>query len=123
MITEAVYLLSLPFIGAGVFFAIRSLVFRDPEAGHHADGAFAIVSVLAAVYNMLEGEPLVAGLFAVSAVWLAWEWWRKRKRKRRDPAARTLGAKSKARLAALVAKARGAARPRPVLRPVPGGVS
>ena len=48
----------------------------------------------------------------------AWLWWRRRKR--RDRAPHAYGAKSKARIAALVRKARQAARPRPVLRPVPG---
>ena len=49
-------------------------------------------------------------------------WWSEwRKRKRRDPAARSLGAKSRARVAALVERAREAAKPRRVLRPVPGG--
>jgi membrane protein implicated in regulation of membrane protease activity len=47
----------------------------------------------------------------------AWSWWRRRKRRR---APRALGAKSRARIAAMVTRMRE--RPaRPVLRPVPGG--
>jgi len=48
---------------------------------------------------------------------LAW-WWRRRKRRR---AARLIGARSRALLAAVVARMRETAKPRPVLRPSPGG--
>ena len=48
----------------------------------------------------------------------AWLWLRGRRKRRRAP--RAYGAKSRALVAALVAKAREAARPRPVFRPVPG---
>ena len=48
----------------------------------------------------------------------AWLWWRRR---RKDRAPRAYGAKSRALIAALVAKAREATKPRPVLRPAPGG--
>ena len=118
MIAEVLYLLTYPFNIAGVFFAVRGVVFRDPAAAHYADGLFAITSTLAVAYYILEDDLLLAGVFAVIGAWLAWNWWRKRKR--RDPAARSLGAKSKARLAALVARARESAKPRRVLRPVPG---
>lgn len=48
----------------------------------------------------------------------AWLWRRGGRGRRRAP--RAYGAKSRALVAAVVAKARDAARPRPVLRPVPG---
>jgi membrane protein implicated in regulation of membrane protease activity len=57
--------------------------------------------------------------FAMAAV-LAWLWWHRRKRRRRAQAA--LGAKSRALRDALVRRTREAAKPRPVLRPVPGSV-
>ena len=62
------------------------------------------------------------GMFACAAASFAtalavW-WW---KRKRRDRAPKMYGAKSRALVAALVRRAREAAKPRPVLRPVPGG--
>jgi hypothetical protein len=47
-------------------------------------------------------------------------WWLNRRRRKRSP--KLAGAKSRARLAALVRKSREAAKPRPVLRPVPSGV-
>lgn len=46
-----------------------------------------------------------------------WRW----RNRRRDRAPKLAGAKSRARLAALVRAAREAAKPRPVLQPVPGG--
>lgn len=46
-------------------------------------------------------------------------WWLSRRRKRRAP--KLAGAKSKALLAAVVAKMRETAKPRPVFRPAPGG--
>lgn len=59
--------------------------------------------------------PIDTGTAAAGA-WI-WLW----KRKRKDRAPRMYGAKSRALVAALVRKAREAARPRPVLRPQPGG--
>lgn len=50
-----------------------------------------------------------------------WLWWRNR-RKDRKRALAALGYKALVAKAALVRKAREAAKPRPVLRPVPGGV-
>jgi hypothetical protein len=46
-------------------------------------------------------------------------WWFQRKR--RDRAPKTYGTKSRALIAAMVTKAREAAKPRPVLKPVPHG--
>ena len=62
---------------------------------------------------------LNSGVMAAVTAWVAWRLWRKRKNRKR--ALDALGAKSRALRDALVRKARDAARPRPVLRPVPGG--
>lgn len=121
MIAEVLLVLTAPFNALGLIYVLRGFRHHDLEARNRADGMFAIVDAILAVYFTLQGQRFLAGLFAALAVWLAWEWWRKRKR--RDPAARSLGAKSRARLAALVAKVRESAKPRRVLRPVPGGAS
>jgi hypothetical protein len=60
-----------------------------------------------------------AGLDAANALLAVILWWLSRRKRKR--ALRTLGAKSRALVAALARKAREAAKPRPVLRPVPGG--
>src|SRR6266568_4414786 len=69
----------------------------------------------------VEARRTLAAVFTACALAAAYEWrkhWRNRKRKR---AAALAGAKSRARIAALVARVREAAKPRRVLRPVPGG--
>ena len=72
------------------------------------------------------------GIGLIAALWLpvivsaanlilaAWLYWRHGRRKDRAP--RAYGAKSRALLAAIVRRAREAAKPRPVLRPVPQGI-
>jgi hypothetical protein len=59
------------------------------------------------------------GVNLAMAAWLAWLLWRGRRRGKRAP--RAYGAKSRARLAALVRRAREAARPRPAPRLRPDG--
>lgn len=59
---------------------------------------------------------IAAGVMAIVGAVI---WWHRQKKRRR--AAAVLGAKSKALREALVRRARQAARPRPVLRPAPGG--
>lgn len=58
---------------------------------------------------------------SVSALAAIAMWWFRRTRKRRRRALEALGYKAKAARDALVRRAREAAKPRPVLRPVPGG--
>lgn len=85
-----------------------------------ASGLWAVGNTAVAISDML-GHVAVAALFSagcalVCALLCLWNW-RRRKRRR---APRTLGAKSRARIAAMVTRMRE--RPaRPVLRPVPGG--
>jgi len=63
-----------------------------------------------------------AAFAAGLAVMAAWLWWRGGRGKRRR-AARELGAKSRALVAGLVARAREGARPRRRPIPVPGGAA
>jgi len=87
------------------------------------DTAIAIAMMgcgLYAVGAFMERHWGTAAMNAAVAVFVMWDLWR-RHRRRRDRAPRTYGAKSRARVAALARKAREAFRPRPVLRPVPGG--
>lgn len=78
--------------------------------------------VAALVVAVVSGEWLLAGVMGWFTGWVAWFLWRYWRRHRRGKRVlRVIGAKSWARLAAVVRKAREAARPRPVLRPAPGG--
>ena len=75
-----------------------------------------VISALSAAVREWGWCALLAGFAVFNGVqW--WKYWNRRKRKR---AAALAGAKSRARVAALVRKAREAGTPRRVLRPVPG---
>jgi hypothetical protein len=71
--------------------------------------------------GIVAGDPWLAALEVVIGVVAAWAAWLNRHNRRRKRAARVLGAKSRARVAALVSAMRERARPRQVLRPVPQG--
>jgi hypothetical protein len=76
--------------------------------------AIATAAVFAALGHL--GPAL---FFAGEVISFAWWLWRNRKR---DRAASLIGEKTRALRDALVRRAREAAKPRPVLRPQPGGV-
>jgi hypothetical protein len=73
--------------------------------------------VLLLVSDVMRGRWIGAAIDAALAVWWLSQISRNRRNRKRSP--RSLGAKSRARLAALVRSMREA-RPRPVLQPVPG---
>jgi len=81
---------------------------------------FAAACAVSAAVSAAQGDAVSTWLsltFAVINALGAWFWWNRRKRRR---APRTLGAKSRARIAAMVTRLRE--RPsRPALRPVHGG--
>ena len=60
---------------------------------------------------------------AVNVALSVGSWIHNNRKRRKKRAHRALGAKSRARVAALVRKARETAKPRPSLRPAPGGAS
>jgi hypothetical protein len=71
------------------------------------------------VSELLARAWIPASFSLAVAAWCGWNWWRRNRK--RSP--RALGAKAQARLAALVKTLRESLRPRPVLRPAPGGAS
>lgn len=79
----------------------------------NAAGADVVIDAVSAQWLCAAVSVVQVGI--ALAIW----WWRKRRDRKR--ALDALGAKSRALRDALVRKARDAARPRPVLRPVPGG--
>ena len=66
--------------------------------------------------NVAEGRWLWAAGYGAVLAWWIWSFWRRQKRKRKRTLA-ALGAKAKARIAAMKRAMRERARPRPVLRP------
>lgn len=94
---------------------------RHPTFGVWWFAAVAVLSVVLSAVYAAQRNWLNALWFAVCAAANVWNWWDCRRKKRRKRAPRAYGAKSRALIAAIVAKARAAAKPRPVLRPVPGG--
>jgi membrane protein implicated in regulation of membrane protease activity len=86
--------------------------------GKHTDATFALGVVANGFAALVDSWPSWAVNVVTTAI-LVWAWWRYRRRRDRSP--RAYGAKSRALIAALVAKAREATQPRPVLRPVPQG--
>lgn len=75
--------------------------------------------MIAAILNGVAWEAAMWAVFGASAVWSWWDHHRKNRGKRK--AREAIGAKSRALRDALVRRARQVARPRPVLRPAPGG--
>lgn len=69
--------------------------------------------------DLLTASWLPLAIAAANVVLGAWLYWLHRRRKNRGR--RSYGYKARARIAALVAKAREVAQRRPVLSPVPGG--
>jgi len=93
---------------------------RRPMAGVLWFGANAVLCTAVSAWALTTSQWLSGVWMAFCAAmnaWMAWEHWNRRKRKRAPALA---GAKSRARIAALVRKARETAQPRKVLRPVPG---
>ena len=96
---------------------LRRLVGRPSAVGFW--GLWIIAAVCTIFSLALAGDYPASLVAAVSAVFGAVMWWLNRRR--RDRARKLTGAKSKALRDALVRQVRENARPRPVLRPVPGG--
>lgn len=115
---------------AGVLFCaiaavswVAGTVFR--LAGSWPDPAplWAAGFALWALADLIEGLGWAAPVHGVLAAANAWSWWHDRRSRRGKRADGLIGEKSRALLAALVRKAREAAKPRPVFRPAPGGAS
>jgi Flp pilus assembly protein TadB len=73
-----------------------------------------------AITDIMNGLWLALIFASANIALAAFLWWLSRRKRKRAQAA--LGAKSRALRDALVRRAREAAKPRPVLRPVPGSV-
>jgi hypothetical protein len=101
--------------------ALEQVSRRHPLFGAWWYGSWAVICGALFGYDIAAGYWGWVPVMAASALINAWNCWRHWNRRKRRRAPRALGAKSRARIAALVRKARETARPRRVLRPVPGG--
>jgi hypothetical protein len=81
--------------------------------------AWAITAAVCVIGYGIAGEFVPAAISAFHVMLALVLWWLSRRRRKRAP--KLAGAKSRALLAAVVAKLRESLKPRPVLRPVPGG--
>jgi hypothetical protein len=70
---------------------------------------------------LIQGPRVWAPLDGANVCLAVFLWWLSRRRRKRAP--RAYGAKSRALVAAVVARMRETLKPRPILRPVPGGAS
>ncbi len=108
-------------LGAGSETVMRRIAATRPLAGVWWYGSWAVTETVLAAFFAAEGNwgwAAVMGVCAAVNGIQCRNHWNRRKRKR---AAALAGAKSRARIAALVARVRETANPRRVLRPVPGG--
>ena len=81
-------------------------------------GWWIVASVTTVLTQALAGDLPATAAATVSTVFAAIMWWLSRRRRKR--ASRAYGAKSRALVAAVVAKMRQSLKPRPVFRPMPG---
>lgn len=105
--------------GAGIACWVTYWLRRDGFLVAAGDLLAGLGEVIWAGADVVAGAWAEAIFSAAVGVWLLWHWWRGRRR--RDRAPKLAGYKARAAIAALVAKVRESARPRPVLRPQPGG--
>jgi high-affinity Fe2+/Pb2+ permease len=102
---------------SGLFWGMVTAIF--PWVGiRFLMGWICSAAVMTGEFALLDHEWLPAGVGAANLLLAIFFWLRNRRKRRRSPKA--FGAKSRARLAALVRSMRET-RPRPVLRPVPQG--
>jgi hypothetical protein len=89
------------------------------RTSHTFWGAWINASSWVIVSSALTGDRPYIAAAAANFLFGLVMWWLSRRRRKRSP--KLAGAKSRARLASLVRSMRERAKPRPVLRPVPGG--
>ena len=121
MIANAVFLAgaALNFTASGCYIARRAG--REAASWPDENALWAAGFGMWALSFALDGQWPLAPFFGFMAAGNLAIWLGRRHSRRRRRTLRELGAKSRARLAALVRRAREAAKPRPVLRPQPGG--
>jgi len=106
-----------PVWAPGWVWVTRRLLRGKPLGGYW--GSWITASVTTLLTQALAVNLPAALVCAGSTVFAVIMWWLSRRRKRRAP--KLAGAKAKLLIAAMVARMRESLKPRPVLRPAPGG--
>lgn len=81
---------------------ISDLIRPDHGRRQLAYGLYAIGNWVSFIANVMEGSTIWAALFGLLAALFTWLWWKGRRRGRGRRALRELGAKSRARIEAMV---------------------
>jgi hypothetical protein len=90
---------------------------KQPMFGYLWYGIWTVADVIVAAVALAQHNMAQTLLLAACAVINGIMWWQFRKRRKRKKAAALAGAKSRARIEALVRKVREKAKPRRVLKP------
>ena len=113
--TLVMNLTSVGLAAAGWVILIRR--WSQPGMPHETYGFWALSATGFCVYDVITGNTGWAVFQGCLAAYWAWMWWRGRRKGRMKKAAKELGAKSRARIDALVERL----SPSPI--PTPGGAS
>lgn len=109
--------LSLTSIGCGLsVIAVAGQILQEWPA-HRVHGLLAIANWIMFAAQVLNGDRVWAAIHGLLAVYMTWSWWRNRPKGRGRKALRELGAKSRARVQALVDRV----TPSPIPSPAGGG--
>ena len=84
------------------YFLILGAFRRSSETLERSHGYWALANWLNFVAGVINANRWLAILSGLCAVWMTWLWWNNRRNRRRRRALRELGAKSRARIAAMV---------------------
>ncbi|WP_141576199.1 hypothetical protein [Actinomadura sp. WMMA1423] len=90
------------FAVSGGYFTVTTLFSSVPEREHIADGFYALGLWLAFIANVIDVSPVWSAIYGLAAAYYTWRWWKNRRNGRGRKALRELGAKSRARVQALV---------------------
>jgi hypothetical protein len=118
-IPDLIYALAWPPVWALGFHSVLRRLGWPPAKDQPVWAWWLSAAVIVVIFGAVGRDLPELATGVAQSVLAAFMWWLSRRRRRRAP--KLAGAKSRALLAAVVAKLRESLKPRPVLRPVPGG--
>lgn len=115
-LAEAIGWVGTAFIVPGAALIFIGLIKGSPDKMQLAHGLYAIGCGLSFVASVLEADALGTAINGLFTAWFTWLWWKNRRNGRRKRAMKDLGAKSRARIEAMVRQM----TPSPIPSPVGG---